>query len=196
MRPTHGGAPPWRPQREPHGSPADYRNRHRDDGPWARRHDSYRFDAPSFGQRTFQWRPEATDSHGHTPRPPGHQISGNGKLLFSNFHIHGIDRDDITLESLEDGLRISGPVGLHARGLEFFTVSYKVTALDETMPILGASLELDSITEPGHPLAMVFAGTTLFGKGNAFFPEWKRLETYDIGGHIEHPSDHTDFRKP
>ena len=119
-----------------------------------------------------------TAGSSHSPWPT-EVISGNGKLKFSHFDSGGIDPHDITLDVLDDGLRFSGPVTRHRLGLEFFHISYKVTALDPSMPIAGGSLGLESLTSR-HPLSKVFATKTLLGKGNAFFPELKFLSTYDI----------------
>jgi hypothetical protein len=86
-------------------------------------------------------------------------VSGNGKLEFSDFDFDSsgdVDEDDIVLEILDDGLRLSGPEGVHDDGKLRFEVSYTVTALDPTMPISGATLELESIVN-GDPFAGVLA---------------------------------------
>lgn len=85
--------------------------------------------------------------------------SGNGKLEFSNFSFDSpdcIDPSDITLEILEDGVMLSGPVGAWGTETRTFSVDYRVTALDPSMPIVGSSLELDS-NAFGSPKAGVFA---------------------------------------
>jgi hypothetical protein len=84
-------------------------------------------------------------------------FSGNGKLEFSDFDTSGdVDEDDIFLEILDDGVRISGREGVSDDGKQSFEVSYTVTALDPTMPISGATLELESIVS-GDPFAGVVA---------------------------------------
>ena len=133
---------------------------------------------------------------GGTPSPwPTEVISGNGKLKFSHFDSGGVDPHDITLDVLDDGLRFSGPVSRHWPGLEFFHISFKVTALDPSMPIAGGSLLLESHTSR-HPFSKVFATKKLLGKGNAFFPELKFLSTYDIQDKIQKPFDEKTFHTP
>jgi len=139
--------------------------------------------------------PFARSGGTHPPAWEHGIISGNGKLKFSNFHLSGIDWGDITLDAVEDGLRISGPETLHRHGVEFFSISYKVTALDGSMPILGASLELESHTSH-HPFSKVFATKTVLGKGNSFFPELKFLKTYDIQDKFQKFYSEGDFHTP
>jgi hypothetical protein len=93
--------------------------------------------------------------------------SGNGKLEFSDFDFDStghVDEDDIVLEILDDGVRLSGPISASDDGKGSFEVRYTVTALDPTMPISGATLELDSIVS-GDPFAGVLATKKLLASG-------------------------------
>jgi len=92
-------------------------------------------------------------------------VSGNGKLEFSDFDFDSsdhVDEDDIYLEVLDDGVRLSGPERVRDDDKSSFEVSYTVRALDPTMPISGATLELESIVS-GDPFAGVVATKKLFG---------------------------------
>ena len=105
-------------------------------------------------------------------------ISGNEKLEFSDFKLVGIDPHDISLEVLDDGLRISGLVDLSQFGFRAFQVSYKVTARDPGALVTGASLELESSTSPDG-FSKVLAFESVLGKGGGH-PEALLLKTFDF----------------
>jgi hypothetical protein len=106
-------------------------------------------------------------------------VSGNGKLQFSDFDASGdVDEDDIVLEILDDGVRISGREGVDDDGKQSFEVSYTVTALDPTMPISGATLDLESIVS-GDPFAGVVVTKKLFASDRKSdrYSEWRDSES-------------------
>ena len=121
-------------------------------------------------------------------------ISGNEKLEFSDFKLVGIDPHDISLEVLDDGLRVSGPVDLSRFGFRAFKVSYKVTARDPAAPITGASLELESSTSR-HGFSKVLAFKGVLGKGGGH-PEALLLKTYDFKDKWQDRFDEEAFHEP
>jgi len=121
-------------------------------------------------------------------------VSGNGKLEFSHFKLVGIDPHDISLEVLDDGMRISGPVGISHFGFRAFKVSYKVTTLDPAAPLTGVSLELESSTSRrGFNKVVAFKG--VLGKGG-HYPEAALLKTYDFKGKWHDRFDEEAFHEP
>ena len=121
-------------------------------------------------------------------------ISGNEKLEFSHFQLVGIDPHDISLEVLEDGLRIYGPVGLSWFGYKAFKVSYKVTARDPAAAISGVSLELESSTS-SRGFSKVLAFKSVLGKGDDH-PEPMLLKTFDFKDKWVDRFDEEQFDQP
>jgi hypothetical protein len=91
--------------------------------------------------------------------------SGNGQFLFSDFRFHSpscsVDPDDLTIEILDDGIEIAGPITRTGSGWAKFYVSYEVTARD-ALGIGSASLELGSSVDAPH--AAVFATKRVIGE--------------------------------
>jgi hypothetical protein len=97
--------------------------------------------------------------------PAGPVNSGNGQLQFSNFQFFSpfntVDAGDITLTTLDDGIEISGPVGVTGTGVKTFFVLYEVTALGPGID--SASLLLDSQVSADH-FGLVLATKKILGE--------------------------------
>lgn len=110
--------------------------------------------------------------------PDDEFVSGNGKLLFSDFLFEScscVDASDITLKIIDDGVQLLGPVRVQGTGIKLFQVSYTVTALDPTMPLGGSSLELDSWTsydQLGAVLATKAISGSADGSTDHDWPGW------------------------
>ncbi|HJO25324.1 MAG: PEP-CTERM sorting domain-containing protein [Myxococcota bacterium] len=127
---------------------------------------------------------------------PTEILSGNGKLEFSHFHVYGIDVSDLNWEILEDGLSVAPNKSTEGHwDSDFFMISYKVTAVEDSMPISEAWLKLDSSTGD-HGFSKVLAIEKLLGVGNGFPPEFDSLHTYDIRNKYKKATDHTTFDTP
>jgi len=97
--------------------------------------------------------------------PSGPVTSGNGLLEFSNFQFfspfHSVEADEITLTVLDDGVELSGPVGVSGEDLKTFSVLYEVRALGPDID--GASLLLDSSVD-SDKLGIVLATKQILGR--------------------------------
>jgi len=105
-------------------------------------------------------------------------VSGNGQLEFSNFSFDScgcVDAEDITLEILYDGIRLSGPVSTSGFKSKSFEVGYTVTGIHA--PIVSASLELDSDVN-AQKFGKVFATKELQVKGQKPHPDFPWLSFF------------------
>jgi hypothetical protein len=120
--------------------------------------------------------------------------SGNGMLEFSDFDFFGVDRELISLTVLDDGIRFGSLAPSSGYGFEAFAISYKVSAVDASRQISGASLRLDSGTHR-RGFGKVLALQRLVGVGGAR-SEGMLLETFDIRDHWRRPRDEERFAEP
>jgi hypothetical protein len=97
-------------------------------------------------------------------------VSGNGKLEFTAFKFVSlcgscVQADDITLDILDDGVMLSGPVSTSGHDFKGFLVYFSAFALDPSMPITSGSLELSSDVNP-DPFAAVYGLKRIVGKND------------------------------
>jgi hypothetical protein len=113
--------------------------------------------------------------------PTGPITSGNGQLQFSNIQFFSpfntVAASQITLTVLDDGVKLSGPVGVSDNDFKSFSVLYQVTALGAG--INGASQLLDSNVDADH-FGLVLATKDILGNKQNQKGMWGQE---DGGGH-------------
>ena len=114
--------------------------------------------------------------------PAGPVLSNNGQLQFSNIQFFSpfstVNAADITFETVDDGVKLSGPVGVSGTDLKNFFVLYEVTSLGAGID--RASLLLDSNVD-ADTLGLVLSTKQVIGDFGDRIPKNKKKDDFPFG---------------